>query len=406
MASSFGEIKNSLIKLNWDLKRINPINIDILNKLDKYATRNNEDIYVKPRILLVNVNKISDDKLNKIKQVIEKSCIDIIWIMEIWHEPPQFNGFNSFTVSDVYKNTLYVRANLCRNRLIKEIPYGLRLDDFHFRYIKPNSNKTELFINEFGDFNFNSNKWIKNDNFAIEKRNNNPGCMGFRTEYNKEFYFIEFSKDHDMVIIEIKEKWKKYLLNDRFKLENEINDIEDKKKLGYIFKISNKYKYPKINKKIVDPIRNNLDLRPWYNLYEHDPNKIDNKGYKPIVSYGSSLHTISSKAYDVNNISNKMVLDILTKKNHDTIEKFVEINDGEFKCKTICLIKRNKEPNTVMNLRPIQVNPINFKIAEQSREALKDWLVKYTDRRIYSFIPGLSCTVFMNGLKEIVYNNG
>ena len=405
MASSFTKIKNDLTKLNWDLKRINPINIDLLSKLDKYAARNNENIYLKPRILLANVNKISDDKIKTIKSIIDKSCIDIIWIMEIWYEPPQFNGFNAFTVSDVYKSTLYVRANLCRNRLIQEIPHGLRIDDLYFRYIKPNSNKIDLYNNEFGDFNFRSNKWIKNDNFAIEKRKGIPGGMGFRTDYNKEFYFIEFSKDHDIVIIEIKEVWKKYLLNDRFKLENEIDDIMDKEKLGYIYKNSNKYKCPKINKKVVDPIRNNLDLRPWYKLYGHDPNKMDNKGYKPIPSDGN-LHTIYSKAYDINNISNKMVLDILVKKNNNIREKFIKINEGEFKCKTICLVKKGKEPDNVMNLRPIQVNPINFKIAEQSRSALKDWLIKNTDERIYSFIPGLSCITFMNKFKDIVYNNG
>ena len=39
----------------------------------------------------------------------------------------------------------------------------------------------------------------------------------------------------------------------------------------------------------------------------------------------------------------------------------------QFSSRIICLKKKDKEPDKVTNLRPIQVSPWTFKIAEQSR---------------------------------------
>ena len=371
----------------------------------KYASKNNESLYIKPKILCFNVNRLTFFKASQIKILFEKFKPDIAWAMENWTNPIEINGYNLFIDKSIYKNALYVRANIIRNRLVRDIPYGLSLDNLNFRYIPPNSKKTLLYEDEYGDFNFLSNSWISKRKFVMEKRYNKLGGMGFKSTDKTQFKFIDFPSDHDAIIVQFESAWKKYLRNDKIKLENEINTLEKGKNIGYIFKNTDNYKYPRAdNGKIINPIKENLNLEPWFKLYGHDPDKI-NYDYKPIISNGN-LHKINSKAYDLNNISNKMVLDILTDKQDPKINQlFVNNNPGNFASKVVCLRKKDKNPDNVLNLRAIQISPINFKIAEQSRNKLKQWLIDNTDRnRILSFLPGLSCLDIFKSLKNSIDN--
>ena len=56
-----------------------------------------------------------------------------------------------------------------------------------------------------------------------------------------------------------------------------------------------------------------------------------------------------------------------------------------FSFRTVCLKKKGKEPDKVTNIRPIQISPWNFKIAEQSRTKLKLWIDQNTDDRCFAF---------------------
>ena len=66
-------------------------------------------------------------------------------------------------------NHLFIRSDLCRNRVLKTIEFGFQFEDLCFRYIPPNIRKdfrVKLSNNEFGDFNFLSNQnWLNNEGF-------------------------------------------------------------------------------------------------------------------------------------------------------------------------------------------------------------------------------------------------
>lgn len=372
----------------------------------KYAERNTENLKVKPIILAVNINHLTGPKIYELRDMFENFKPDIAWIMECWATPINFYGYNKFVDKTIYQNTLYIRSNLLRNRLVTNINYGFRLDNLHFRYIPPKSKSTELFDEEFGDFNFRTNTWINRKDFYMESRQLKEGGMGFKSALQNFFRFIKIRSDHAAIVVQISNEWIKFLRNDYYKLENNIEGLENSNQIGYFYKNSDNYSYPKRNNgKLINPIRENLDLKPWKDLYKHDENKF-NLGYKPTISDGH-LHKIASRAYDVNNISNRMVLEILYDKPKYLAQKFINALSGEFSSKTVCLTKKNKEPNSVLNLRAIQISPISFKIAEQTRTHLKDWLIKHTDSRAIAFMPGRSVNdVFIEIKKYINWENG
>ena len=402
MSTRLKEISCAIKQTFMNIKT-NTYGFDIIDPIDimKYATRNYTKVQVKPKILCINVNKLSGAKFQEIIERINATQPDVAWFMENWTEFPEILGYNRFIDKSIYRNTLLVKSELIRNRLVTEIPYGFRLEDLYFRYIPPHSKRCELTINEFGDYNFLSNSWIDITNFTTEIRQNKIGGMGFKTNIENNYRFIEFPSDHSAIFVQFKSHWDKYLRNDYYKLENEILSMKQNKSIGYIFKNSDNYNYPK-NKsnKLINPIKENLDLSPWYDLYKHKEDKI-NVGYKPVISNGK-LHNINSRAYDANNISNKMVIDILNKYNNtELIQQFINNNNRDaFESKVVCLRKKDKEANSILNLRAIQISPVNFKLAEQSRTKLKEWLIAKSDKRIFSFVPNSSCCELFKNLKD------
>lgn len=59
--------------------------------------------------------------------------------------------------------------------------------------------------------------------------------------------------------------------------------------------------------------------------------------------------------------------------------------DGWNLQRTVCMKKKNKEPISLNNLREIQISTWSFKVAEQSRVKLKEWLDEKTDSKCYAF---------------------
>ena len=401
--SKISEVHRALIQADWSLKHNAMMGTELkYETIDKYLEKNQEAIEIKPVILAINVNHLSNLKLQQLYELIHVYNPDIMWIMEIWNKPPTLLGYNMFNDRSMHTNVLYVKSNIIRRRTIVEIPYGFKLEDICFRYVPPFAKKIELTANEIGDFNFKSHKkWISTKFFYQE--NALYTGMGFRLTMPNKHEFIKVLSDHSALIIHVNTIWKKYLRNDFYKLENEINLLGSKSQIGYIYKNSDTYVYPKNNtNKIINPIQKQIDITPWKELYKHIETR-DNENYKPKISDGK-LHKIASHAYDINNIANKMVLEILINKKNDVAQKFIMANNGQFASKTVCFVKKDKIPDKIMNLRAIQVSPINFKIAEQSRSKLKEWLIENTDARIVSFLPGKSALDVFSKIKNYLDN--
>ena len=351
------------------------------------AQRNLE---INPVILLLNINQLNNIKLQRIMELIKLYHPHIVWIMESWTYLKPIPGYNIFYTKDMYRNHLMIRSDILRNRTVKEIKYGFQVDELFFRYIPPNSKPTELTQNEFGDFNLLSNKWIRKTGMVNENRYGKLGGMGYKSQYNTIFRFIKFPSDHEGIIVQFLNTWKKYLIADRYKTKDAVENAVITGKLGYIYKNSANYKPPRDSHKIINPYKQNLTLEPWKQLYNHNPNKPDPREYTPIVS-SNEINKINSKAYDINNQPVKYILEALIGKPKEIIQRFIEVNKvNKFQTKTVCILKEGRKPDSVLNLRPIQVSPINFKLAEQSRIKLKEWMIKNTDKRIYSFLPGKS----------------
>ena len=373
----------------WSLNKPNlAINTDITNSIYKYCNQSNKS-NCKLRLLILNINHFNEFKFDKILGYINQFKPNICWFIEAWRPINNLYGFNKYISNDIYMNHLFIRSDLCRNRVLKTIEFGFQFEDLCFRYIPPNIRKdfrVKLSNNEFGDFNFLSNQnWLNNEGFFYELRMDKPGGMGFKTQYDIGYNFINWSKDHKGIFIEFKDYWVKYLKADANKIKYAIDNIllkKDDDNIDYIWKNTDNYKQP-ISNKIINPVKEGLNFEPWFELYKHNCPKISN----------GKLHNVYSKAYDINNRPYNLIINELKGRNNNVINKFVKINNNNsvFCSKTICLLKKDKQPDVITNLRPIQISPINMKIAEQSRNNLKDWLMKFSeDDRICAFNKGCS----------------
>ena len=107
--------------------------------------------------------------------------------------------------------------------------------------------------------------------------------------------------------------------------------------------------------------------------------------YYPIIRETTSRN-IQSTALDINKFPIKTMIKLTGRlnlyKKQNLIKSFGWI---QFSSRTVCLRKKGKEQDKVTNLRPIQISPWNFKIAEQSRTKLKLWIDQNTDDRCFAF---------------------
>ena len=360
---------------------------------------NIQDVY--PIIVCLNINGKNFKHTLNVYESVQKYKPHIIFTIENWKEYPNINNYTKFTTNDCYMNCLFIRNDIVRNRSVNKIPYGFRFDDICFRYCKPGCKKTELFQNEIGDYNFNSNTWIDNSQFFREDRRNKPGGMGFRLNKKFTYEFFTTSSDHDGIAIKILENWKMNKLADKRKVELAIKDIvyNYSDEFGYIYKFSNNYKY-KHSDKIINP--NIFPLDDWKKLYRH--NNIKNtQQSKDIGYYGSITKPLGTNAYDANNRPIKMITDTLKNMyiSHDVLQRCVDIfAKDNFEARVVCL-KKHKEVESLKDIRPIVIEPISMKIRERTREVLKTKLSLRIDSRIYSFIEGKSTT---DAIQNIIYD--
>lgn len=159
----------------------------------------------------------------------------------------------------------------------------------------------------------------------------------------------------------------------------------------------------KANSKIINPKKENLDFEPWKQLYHHNPHKIISRNHVPEI-HEKEIKEISSKAVDANKMPIKTILRMIKFRNFEEIKKIMQALKGKFQSRTVCLLKKDKIPNSVNSLRPIQISPVNFKIAEQCRKKLKEWINSKIDPRCYAFKPNSSCENLFEDLKSKIVN--
>jgi len=359
-------------------------------------------------ILLINMQK---RKLIKyVKEMVRKYNPMYIWIME-GYKTYELDYYYSIPSDPLHCNTLLIRQDIYRNRCISRIPFGLKVDSLSFRYISPNTRSPcELSENEFGDFNIRSNLWINFSDFCAENRNGIPGGLGFTSNMTSNFYFLDFPSDHDACLIDLNGAPRIKKQVDHAKLLNAINEAmqgrveEDIYKRNMRKNPQKKLKIIKQSDKIVNPNAENLDMKDWKELYGHDEEKLPNTNHICRINE-KAFKMISSKATDINDIPIKEVIKLLSQASIDQTNKFLKnFRWTKFNSRVVCLRKKDKVPNCVKNLRPIQISPVTFKIAEQSRSALKNWLNMKTSPKCFAFKPKSQIVDLLTWLKSKIVN--
>jgi len=360
-----------------------------------------------PRIVCMNLDGKKYKGHIEFFSAIKNFNPHIIFLIECWKLYPELPNYVRLHTNDIYMNHIFIRSDIARNRPINRIPYGFRIEDIYFRYIKPHSKKCELFQNEIGDFNFGSNKWIKEkdiNEFYREQRTGKPGGLGFRLNKDKEYGFYTIDSDHKALWIEIKEFWNKNLVADKRKLANAIDAImiDNATDFKYFYKSQNNLRY-RINNDIINP--NTFNLEDWRKLYKDKPNKLDKQSNKLGFSINQDLKPYGTKAYDANNRPTKLITDYIRKKTYSNqnLEKFINVlNKDPCNSRIICL-KKNDEIKSLDDVRPISIMPISIKIKEHSRLDLKNKLISRTNKRIKSFMPKSSIHDVLVDIHEMLF---
>jgi hypothetical protein len=308
-----------------------------------------------------------------------------------WNPPVNYHAIE---LGSMYHNTIWIRNDVVKTRLISRIPFGLKIDNIAFRYVPPNTPKSDKLILEeieVGDFNLLSNKWLKIEQpVQTELRKGKPGGMMISSKLDMRTQWLAGDADHDILYAVVKSELKAKKKIDHHKLlaalEDGLNGVTNRD----VYTIDRKWKKDrrlimKENTKLINPKISGLSLEPWEELYKHKETKFIPNWYVPQVSYGK-LDRIQSRAEDVNNFQSKKMIELVDKLDVVRRNKLMKAFGWlKFASKVVCLRKKDKTPDKVTNLRPIQITPWNMKIGEKSRCELKRWLDENTDERCVAF---------------------
>ena len=358
-------------------------------------------------VLAANVN--SQHRHNsEVNNLVLKYQPMFVFIMEPyihWNPPASYHAIFS---NNLYRNTLWIRNDIRKGKVISRINYGIAVDNIAFRYIPPNTKQQRfpLYDVEIGDWNFLSNKWLKfNRTVICENRRDKPGGVCAITNLHTKCTFHNIGSDHTAIYTSIETKIKPKLKTDYWKLnkalEKGTQGLVDKD----IYTYDRRWKADrqlviKENNKIINPIANNLDIQPYYDIYKHKESKVIPDWYVPKISEPTNK-VIQSKAEDINQIPIRSMIKLTQRLNVEQKNTLMKsFGWTKFETRTICLRKKDKEPDKVTNLRPIQISPWNFKIAEQSRARLKEWLDSNTDKRCYAFKKNAKIDDIVNWIKS------
>ena len=340
-------------------------------------------------ILVANVNGQTRSRFLEMVKEYQPMFVFIIEPYAIKYPPVEYHLIE---VHQFYKNCLWIRNDVRKAKVISRIPFGIRVDNIAFRYIPPNSTpeKFELEEIEVGDFNFLSNRWLYMENIICEYRQGKPGGIAVATNYEKKAFFTNIGSDHDAMYTQIKATIKPKKKVDVNKLQNAIQDAIYGKTNKDVYELDQRWHEDRriivhSNQKLVNPKAKKLDIQPYKDIYHDNPLKRTNAYYVPTIRENVSQN-IQSKAEDVNNFQIKKMIQLTQKLTLPQKERVLyNFRWIQFNSRTVFLKKKGKEPNRITNLRPIQISPWNFKIAEQSRKKLKDWLDQNTSDKCYAF---------------------
>jgi len=403
---TLGNLIGSL-HLNYSLARHHAARTNVLNVLSQYDQRTDVQYeFNSVTVLAANVNAQHRHN-SEVNKIVDKYQPMFVFIMEpyIHWNPP--SSYHALYCNNLYRNSLWIRNDIRKGKTISRINYGIAVDNIAFRYIPPNTKpqKFPLYDMEIGDWNLLSNKWINvNRRINCECRNGKPGGICAITNFPIKCTYHNIKSDHAAIFADITMKIKPKLKTDYWKLnkalEKGVVGIVDKD----IFTYDRRWKTDrqlviKENNKIINPVARNLDLQPYYELYKHQNSKAVPDWYVPKISEPTAK-IIQSKAEDINQIPIRSMIKLTKNLNVDQKNELMKsFGWTKFETRTICLKKKDKEPNKVTNLRPIQISPWNFKIAEQSRTKLKEWLDSNTDSRCYAFKKNTKIEDIVNWIK-------
>ena len=371
-----------------------------------YAPYNVKSDFNETTVLVANVNGNHGTR-DHIEDLVFSLHPMFVWLIDTrktWNAP---TNYHAIIEKNFHQNVLWIRNDILRGRTISRTQFGIQVENMAFRYIKPGSPKENIRWKEIeiGDFNFLSNKWIDLDNIVVENRNNKPGGLGLATHKKVKYKFYKIKSDHDAMWIRIEGKIKSKKIIDKAKLSQALSDAALGKINKDIYKIDKRWenhdrtKIIKESNKIIDPIKNNLDLNPYKILYKDDPNKFIPEFYYPKIRE-TTWKNIQSKALDINNFPIRNMISQLRNCNLREKQRIIQCFGWiQFSSRTVCLRKKNKEPDKVTNLRPIQVSPWNFKIAEQSRQRLKNWIDMNTSSKCFAFKKKAKIDDIVNWIK-------
>jgi hypothetical protein len=360
--------------------------------------------YGQTTVLAVNIQGTLNH-LHTVRDLIKKYWPMFVWIMEPYNGNFEIQNYVKIQTLDFYKNQLWIREDYYQGRNISRIDYGVQVDDLNFRYLPPHTKKFKLEENEIGDFNFRTNKWIKM-NVKCENRFGIPGGMCVQTSYANQTNFFKFPSDHDAMYIRLAKQMKKQRDIDWIKMEYQLKPKENDtgEAVTNIYKTrlprNKTIKNIRINSKIINPITKHLSLDDWKDLYQHNIQKLSNVNYIPKLNE-QEIKQIQSKAKDVNDIQIYKFLNMMKKYNKAERQLILKkLCKMRFDTRTVCLKKKGKPPDKVKNLRPIQISPISFKLAEQSRQMLKLWLERNIDENFHAFVPNKSIFTMLDTIMK------
>ena len=352
------------VHLDVMFARRHAIRNNMLNVLSQYDHKSDVQYeFNSVTVLVANVNAQHRHN-SRLNDIVAKYQPMLVFIMEPyihWNPPPSYYALYS---NNLYRNTLWIRNDIRKGKVISRINYGFAVDNIAFRYIPPNTKqqKFSLYDIEVGDWNFLSNKWLKvNRSINCENRKNKPGGVCVITNFSTKCTLHDINSDHAAIFAEIQTQIKPKLKTDYWKLnkalEKGVAGIVDKD----IYTYDRRWKADrqliiKENDKIINPIARNLDLQPYYDLYKHQSTKAVPEWYVPIISEPKSK-VIQSKAEDINQIPIRSMIKLTEKLNVEQKNTLMKsFGWTKFETRTICLKKKDKEPNKVTNLRPIQIS--------------------------------------------------
>lgn len=368
--------------------------------------------YDETTILVANVdgNHRNKDHIEDLVLSLNPMFVWLIDTRKSWSAPADYHAICE---RNYHRNCLWIRNDIVRGRVISRIEHGIQVDNIAFRYIEPATPRENITWKEIeiGDFNFLSNKWIDLENITVEWRKNKPGGLGCATKKKFKFKFYAIESDHDAMWIKLKGKIKSQRIIDKVKLSKALTDAVNNIINKDIYKVDRRWenhdrvKLIKESNKIVDPVKNNLDLDPFKILYKDNPHKFVPNYYTTRIRE-NSWRMINSKALDINQFPIRNMIYELSKCNTEQKQNVLKCFGWiKFSSRTVCLKKKGKEPDKVTNLRPIQISPWTFKIAEQSRTKLKNWIDENTSPKCYAFKRNAKVEDIVNWIKSRVHEN-